>query len=332
MSDLRDAKGFFGPVFLSALLIASGVAAAEGTWTIKTELPAPRTGIHASTVDDKIYVIGGSVGGAAELSGPRRAVGLVEVYDTTADRWARLADMPTPRGFFGTAVVDGKIYCIGGSPNMHYNDPAISVVEVYDPATDRWARVADMPTPRADLTASAVNGKIYAIGGSRHVGVDALPIVEQYDPATDTWTRMADMLTPRLHLTSAVVDGKIYAVGGAAPEFPVPVAATEAYNPATDSWTRKADMPTARSVMWGVALNGKIYVMGGRGWEAAPLSTVEEYDPAVDGWATMADMPTPRLLLAVEAAASKIYAIGGISTNGTRVSTVEEFTPPIPTH
>ena len=128
-----------------------------------------------------------------------------------------------------------------------------------------------------------MNGKICAIGGTRHVGVDAVPIVEEYDPATDTWTRKADMPTARLHLTSAVVDGKIYVFGGG-PEWPVPLAATEVYDPAIDSWTRKADMPTERIAMWAAALNGKIYVLGGLSWESAALATVEEYDPATDTW------------------------------------------------
>ena len=201
----------------------------------------PRMGIHANAVEDRLYVIGGDETTATSVPG-----GLLEVYDPAKNAWTRKAHMPTARGFFGTAVVDGKIYTIGGSPNMVEHDPEIAVVEVYDPATDTWTRKADMPTPRADLTASAVNGKIYAIGGTRHVAVDALPIVEEYDPVTDTWTRKADMSTARLHLTSAVVDGKIYVFGGS-PEWAVPLAATEAYDPVSDTWTRLADMPTART-------------------------------------------------------------------------------------
>ncbi len=71
-----------------------------------------------------------------------------------------------------------------------------------------------MPTPRADLVANEVNGKIYAIGGTRHVGIEAFGLVEEYDPSTDSWTRKTDMPTPRLHHTSVVIDGKIYVFGG----------------------------------------------------------------------------------------------------------------------
>jgi hypothetical protein len=41
----------------------------------------------------------------------------------------------------------------------------LSTVEEYDPKTNTWTKKANMPTPRVALSTSAVNGKIYAIGG-----------------------------------------------------------------------------------------------------------------------------------------------------------------------
>jgi hypothetical protein len=73
-------------------------------------------------------------------------------------------------------VVNGKIYAIGGWDG----DRTRSIVEEYDPSTDRWTRKADMPTRRAYVSASAVNGKIYVIGGwTRPHGW--LSTVEEYD-------------------------------------------------------------------------------------------------------------------------------------------------------
>ncbi len=204
----------------------------NGTWESKTDMPSPRWGAHASVVDGRIYVIGGL--DTTPGSGPS---GTVQVYDPTTDRWSMKADMPTARGFFDTAVVNGKIYAIGGSAIMNLHDEALAVVEEYDPGTDKWRRRADMQTGRADLTASVVNGKIDAIGGTRHVGVNSMATVEEYDPTSDTWTRKADMPTSRLHLTSGVIDDKIYVFGGS-PEWAEPLAATEIYDPATDSWNR----------------------------------------------------------------------------------------------
>ena len=174
---------------------------------------------------------------------------------------------PQQRSYHSAAVVNGKIYVMGGAGAD--NKPVASV-HVYDPATGTWAARADMPTARALFGASAVGGTIYAVGGTT-IGLDKLAVVEAYDTATDTWTRRADLPTPRNALSTAVVDGKVYAIGGWGIDRPeggwesldktavVPDFSTvEVYDPKTDTWATRADMPTARSHMTVSALGGKI--------------------------------------------------------------------------
>jgi hypothetical protein len=56
-------------------------------------------------------------------------------------------------------------------------------VEEYDPATDTWTPKAGMPIARSMMTASVVNGKIYAIGGSIGAGRENnVATVEEYEP------------------------------------------------------------------------------------------------------------------------------------------------------
>jgi N-acetylneuraminic acid mutarotase len=151
---------------------------------------------------------------------------------------------------------------------------------------DTWTRKTDIPTPRGYLSASAVNGKIYAIGG--RAGTFQNPIelstVEEYDPATDTWTKKSDLPNVRYFLSTSVVDDKVYAVGGGPNGR-----ATEKYDPATDTWTGKASMPTERSMLATSAANGKIYAIGG----GSGLSTVEVYTP--EGWRSSPVSPQGKL-------------------------------------
>jgi N-acetylneuraminic acid mutarotase len=183
-----------------------------------------------------------------------------------------------------------------------------------------------MPTPRFGLSTSAVNAKIYAIGG----GVtQALKTVEEYDPAIDTWTRRADMPTARWFLSTSAVNGRIYAIGGMVGHAGPGIRMVEEYDPVTDTWTHKADMPTGRLHLSTIAVNGKIYAMGGMVSDhGAALQTVEEYDPLTDTWTRKSDMPTTRLGFSTCMMNGKIYAIGGATNpGGTVLSTLTMYDP-----
>ena len=132
--------------------------------------------------------------------------------------WELITQLPTKRYAFSTAVVDDKVYIIGGTLSHNNGGPyGISTVEAYDPQTNTWQRVADMPTPRNYPKAAVVNGIIYVFGGSnakdRKIANMKLPVsVEAYDPATDTWTRKTDMPVSRINFKLGMAAGKIYLI------------------------------------------------------------------------------------------------------------------------
>jgi len=200
---------------------------AMDTWTRKADMPTARCFLSTSVVNGKIYAIGG-------WKEPENLpLSAVEEYDPATDTWTRKADMPEARFALSTSVIDGKIYAIGGIVASHMSGSAVSTVEEYDPATDSWTANADMPTARTYLSTCVVNGKIYAIGGTRGGSVTrVLSTVEAYDPAADTWTTKADMSTARDMFSTSVVNGKIYAIGGSVQYWPwTPTSKVEEYDP-----------------------------------------------------------------------------------------------------
>jgi len=123
------------------------------------------------SVVGKIYVIG-----AGDPPLPVRTI--VQIYDPATNSWTRGTE-PIPAGAFGVRVLHGRIDLFGGYDT---NNNQISVVQEYDPATDTWTRKADMPTPRAILSAATVNDKIYVIGGATNNFQTFLSTVEAFDP------------------------------------------------------------------------------------------------------------------------------------------------------
>ncbi|NQU86111.1 MAG: T9SS type A sorting domain-containing protein [Mariniphaga sp.] len=187
-------------------------------------------------------------------------------------------------------------------------------------AQDTWSQGADMPSARGAHMVTAVNGKIYAVGGNIN-----MVKVEEYDTETNSWVSKADMPTSRTDFSGCSVNGKIYAIGG---WNGMALSTVEEYDPETDTWTTKSNMPTTR---WGHAtcsVNGKVYVIGGAtGWPVDEIyGTMEIYNPLTNTWTTTTSSPTPRWFLSCCVEDGKIYAIGGQNDQGT-VSTVEVYNP-----
>jgi N-acetylneuraminic acid mutarotase len=186
------------------------------TWTRKTDMPTKRTFLSACTLDGKIYVFGGVTAG---VTGAVWNPSAVDVYDPATDTWETKGPMLTPTCMAGACAVNGKIYLMGGVRGGLLHDPAISMVEEYDPETDTWTPKNDMPTARSGLALIEAGGRIYAIGGGTY-NLTAFSTVEEYDPATDSWTTKPDLPTGRLCLSAAIVNGRIYAIGGARNFYP----------------------------------------------------------------------------------------------------------------
>lgn len=194
---------------------------ASDTWTRKADMPTSRFCSSTSVVDGQIYAIGGAVWGKPSVY-DTRGMSRVEMYDPLTDTWTIKTNMPTRRWGLCSGVVDGKIYAIGGAPDIIGQDK----VEMYDPADDSWTVKRYMPTGRRNFSTSVLCGKIYAIGGWRASGSACFSTVEVYDPSADSWMQIADLPVVRSCLSTSVVAGKIYAIGGTPTPHPCPATST----------------------------------------------------------------------------------------------------------
>lgn len=231
--------------------------------------------------------------------------------------WTYGTPMPTPRAEVASAVIDGKIYVVGGFTESGQNS---DVVEVYDPATDSWSNIEPMPERLDHAMAAAANGKLYVMGGWRVFGEQASDALHEYDPAIQEWTTKASMPFPRA-AGAAVSDGSmIYVVGGVGPSQETALA----YDPSSDSWRALASMPAPREHLAAAFANGKVYAIGGRWSDRGNVATVEEYDPAKDAWSERAPMPTARGGLAAATLMGRVIHVFGGESFGDGSRTFEE--------
>jgi N-acetylneuraminic acid mutarotase len=88
--------------------------------------------------------------------------------------------MPTARAGHIAAVLNNKIYVIGGG---NISSGALNTVLEYNPSANVWITKTSMPTPRggfSDSSDAVVNGVIYVIGGEDSSGYTTK--VEAYSP------------------------------------------------------------------------------------------------------------------------------------------------------
>ena len=85
---------------------------------------------------------------------------------------------------------------VGGRTNSMNDKLDSDSVERYDPFTNEWQSVCKLNTPRHRLGVAAIDGFIYAVGGSD--GMIHLDSAEKYDLDKNTWTMLPSMNTRRM--------------------------------------------------------------------------------------------------------------------------------------
>ena len=135
--------------------------------------------------------------------------------------WTTLAPLPNPRQHAGSTVFGGKIYSIGGQIGEIDTLKTQKDVNVYDPATDTWTRLADLPVPsgatgRGHISSAVVvlGQRIIVLGGELVYKKGQTNMVSAYSPASNTWQNLNPLPVTRYSGVAAVLDGNIYYTGG----------------------------------------------------------------------------------------------------------------------
>jgi N-acetylneuraminic acid mutarotase len=143
------------------------LAAGRNSWAIKAPMPTPRSMHTAGVANDAagrsiLYVFGGTDGLAED------AFNTVEAYDPATNTWTTqpsavmFAKVTSPNG---VGRIGNKLYLPGGLVETGDAKGAISVLQVYDPARNKWTRRADMPHGSGGGVSGVIDGKLYVLSG-----------------------------------------------------------------------------------------------------------------------------------------------------------------------
>ncbi|KVI00741.1 F-box/kelch-repeat protein At1g30090-like [Cynara cardunculus var. scolymus] len=133
---------------------------------------------------------------------------LVMKFEVQKNSWTVMRKMITPRSFFASGVINGKIYVAGGNSTDLFE---LNSAEVMDPKKGIWHPIANMGTNMASYDAAVLNGKLLVTEGW-FWPFYVVPRGQIYDPRTDKWENMADGLREGWTGSSVVVYGHLFVV------------------------------------------------------------------------------------------------------------------------
>ncbi len=88
-----------------------------------------------------------------------KAISSVECFDLKEQKWYKCLDTTSRRCRAGVAVVDNKVYAVGG-----FNGALrVKTVEIYDTQTNTWSLGPPMEIRRSTLGVAVLANKIYAV-------------------------------------------------------------------------------------------------------------------------------------------------------------------------
>lgn len=254
------------------------------------------------------------------------------LFDAYLQRWTELAPMPEPRYRHAAAMVNGRIYIMGGFSNWSNSVEGIPSRDmiVYDIAAGVWEQTENGPqTPRSDACAAAVDGRVYYAGGYSAGFAAALSSIEVFDPDVATWYTVPPMPTPRGDCMCASLNSQLLVLGGyydptnewTPNSFRREV---EAFDPSVNQWSSLAPMPASRGDMALVTLpNGRLMVMGGETTSEDASRTmvasnqVAQYIAAQDVWVPKAPMIEDRFRFGAAYVADYVMVVGGQRSGAT---------------
>ena len=247
------------------------LAPGAASWTTKASVPADGRQYAAVTtgLNGTVYLLGGV---DQSLSAQSSAY----AYTPSTNTWQQIPDMPGPRAGLAAATgANGIIYALGGWSGQTgvTRQTTYNTVFAYNPATNSWTTVANMPASLYNLAATTgTDGTIYAIGGA-NAAFNAQAGVYAYSPTTNTWTNEAPLPASAQGLAATPgSNGVIYAIGGGDGAY--------SYSPSAGQWTTLPALSDSASYL-GAAFgpDGGVYAVGGENG-GGPLNTVLAYYPS----------------------------------------------------
>jgi hypothetical protein len=159
---------------------------ASDAWEAVASMTSGRSSHQLLALGGFLYAIGGWDNNGARVATAER-------YDPAANTWTPIASMARGRCLFAAAAMGGFLYVTGGVKGPATGPHVVlRSCERYDPASNTWSRIADLPEPRSCHALACLDGSLFAVGGQAKwgPGPPSTSPPWRYDAIVHTWVEV----------------------------------------------------------------------------------------------------------------------------------------------
>lgn len=245
------------------------------SWRTRAELPLPRAGYAAGTVNGRFVLAGGSYWS----EGRKLRNAAVDIYDPLTNRWTGGPALPAPLSDASSATIGDSLYVIGGLTDER---PSLNTLILRGA---EWAAVPRLrlPEPKIRAASAADRTHIYLVGGQQQFddksASDQVWVCDVNSPSPG-WSQLPPFPAgPHVVSAAAVWRDGLYIFGG----YRIEPSGTEnlrdiwRLDTGAHTWAPAGELSEGRRAFWAHAAGGQILLFGG--YTDAFSPAVQVYEP-----------------------------------------------------
>ena len=233
--------------------------------------------------------------------------------------WNKSTALPEPRSGYASGVIDGQLIIAGGTywegTKDNWTQKVFTpVVHAFDPASKRWQKLPDAPTPFGYSASVAISNRLFVLGGFTGQEINSNIYALEKISGKYVWKRFAPMPANRLFAGIVGVGSSIFLLGGTEQFEPydkigtcctsrTAVRTLMVLNTATPGarWRSLAPFPGSPRWLFALETDGEsLWMFGGAYQEKVsdPITRIPEvwrYRIAKDQWELIGTVPTPAM-------------------------------------
>jgi hypothetical protein len=274
-------------------------------------LPAPIAGESVVALRKGPLILGGLDSTEASVSG-------VFQLDGNSGRLSEVGSLSGPLHDAAAAVLGDRVLVFGGGTELSSDEvQALPAPGGKISSGVTASAVGHLPSVRSDLSAVALSGRVYVLGG-----YDGRAPLDSVLATSDggNFTQVTTLPAPARYMAVAALDGKIFAFGGE-PANGGSSDAIQEVDPGTGSARVIGHLPQSTSHAAAAVLGGRIYVLGGEA-NGVASDRAWRFDPATGKVSPAARLPFPVAGGAATVVGSTAYLIGGRGSGGSPLRSV----------